>query len=72
MRLDSANAAFEADDFEGALRHYQAVTEGAPGVAAGWFGMYMVHDARGEEAAAAEALARARELAPRGGPDGPP
>jgi uncharacterized membrane-anchored protein len=72
VRLDSANAAFEADEFEAALRHYRAVAEGAPEVAAGWFGIYMVHDARGEEAAAAEALARAREMAPRAGSDGPP
>jgi hypothetical protein len=72
VRLDSANAAFEADEFEAALRHYRAVAEGAPEVAAGWFGIYMVHDALGEEAAAAEALARAREMAPRAGSAGPP
>ena len=62
--LDSGSAAFRADDYDEALRHYEAVIEIDDGLAAGWFGVFMVHNARGDEAAAAEALERARELAP--------
>lgn len=63
-QLDSGSAAFRAEDLDGALRHYQAVTEIDDQVAAGWFGIYMVHNARGETDAAAAALTRAQELAP--------
>lgn len=62
--LDSGSAAFRADEYDQALRHYQAVTEIDDQVAAGWFGIYMVHNARGEEEEAVAALERARELAP--------
>lgn len=62
--LDSGSAAFRADEHGEALRHYQAVVDIDDEVAAGWFGIYMVHRARGEAEAAAEALSRAQELAP--------
>jgi len=62
--LDSGSAAFREDDYEEALRHYRAVVEIDDQVAAGWFGVYMVHNARGEGDEAGEALARAQELAP--------
>lgn len=62
--LDSANAAFRADRHEEALAHYTAVTELAPGVAAGWFGVYMAQHALGNEAEATAALERARASVP--------
>lgn len=64
-QLDSGSAAFRADDYEAAMRHYRAVTERDAELAAGWFGIYMVHRARGEADSASAALERARELAPR-------
>jgi tetratricopeptide (TPR) repeat protein len=64
-QLDSGSAAFRADDYETAMRHYRAVTEMDAELAAGWFGLYMVHRARGEADSATAALERARELAPR-------
>lgn len=62
--LDSANEAFRADRHEEALRHYQTVTELAPDVAAGWFGVYMAQQALGNETAAAEALEHAQSVVP--------
>lgn len=62
--LDSGTVAFRARDLDGALRHYRTVTELAPDVAAGWFGVYLTEQARGNAAEAAEALERARSLAP--------
>lgn len=61
--LDSGNAAIRADSFELAQRHFLAVTEMAPDVAAGWFGLYLAEQGlgRGEEALAA--LERAQEIA---------
>lgn len=63
-RLDSANAAFRADRHQDALDHYTAVTELAPDVAAGWFGVYMAQHALGNETAAREALERAQTSVP--------
>ena len=63
-QLDSGSAAFRLNDFEGALAHYTRVTEMAPDVGAGWFGVYMAEDALGNADAAREALERARSLVP--------
>jgi Flp pilus assembly protein TadD len=63
-QLDSGTAAFRADDFEAALRHYTRVTEIAPEVGAGWFGIYMAADALGDTDLAEEALERARSAVP--------
>jgi Flp pilus assembly protein TadD len=63
-QLDSGTMAFRADDFEAALRHYTRVTEIAPDIGAGWFGVYMAAEALGEEDLAEEALERARDAAP--------
>ena len=63
-QLDSGSSAFRSHDFEAALLHYSKVTEIAPELGAGWFGVYMVQDALGNEQDAAEALARARALVP--------
>ena len=63
-QLDSGNAAYRAQDYERALRHYQAVTRLDEDEAAGWFGIYMTELARGNAAAADLALKRAQEHAP--------
>jgi len=63
-QLDSGTAAFRADDFEAALRHYTAVTEIAPDIGAGWFGVYMAAEALGDTERAEEALERARGVVP--------
>ncbi len=64
-QLDSGSAAFRAEDYDRAMGHYRAVTEMDAELAAGWFGIYMVHRARGQADSATAALERARELAPR-------
>jgi Flp pilus assembly protein TadD len=63
-QLDSGSQAFRNDDFELALRHYTSVTEMAPDVGAGWFGVYMAHQELGNEDEARAALERARSLVP--------
>lgn len=64
VQLDSGTAAYRVDDFEAALRHYTRVTEIAPDIGAGWFGVYMAADALGEAELAEEALRRARGVVP--------
>ena len=63
-QLDSGNTAMRTDDFEAAVTHYTRVTELAPDFGSGWFGLYMVESERGDPEAAADALERARSLAP--------
>lgn len=63
-QLDSGSQAFRDGDFKGALGYYQSVTELAPDVGAGWFGVYMAQLELGDAAAAQSALDRARRLAP--------
>ena len=63
-QLDSGTAAFRADDFEAALRHYTRVTEIAPDIGAGWFGVYMAAEALGDVEGAEAALERARGVVP--------
>lgn len=63
-QLDSGTAAYRADDFEAALRHYTRVTEIAPEVGAGWFGVYMAAEALGDAELAEQALERARAIVP--------
>jgi hypothetical protein len=63
-QLDSGTVAYRGDRFEDALAHYARVTELAPSVAAGWFGVYMVQHRLGNAAAADSALARAQGTAP--------
>jgi tetratricopeptide (TPR) repeat protein len=62
--LDSGSAAFREEDYQEALRHYALVTEVAPEIGAGWFGVYMAADALGDAERAAAALERARSLIP--------
>lgn len=61
IQLDSANAAFSAQDFPRALQLYRRVTEQQPDLSAGWFGVYMAQSKLGNQAAADSAIARARE-----------
>ena len=63
-QLDSGTAAFRADDLEAALRHYTRVTEIAPDIGAGWFGVYMAAEALGDTERAEQALERARSVVP--------
>lgn len=63
-RLDSANAAFSADDYATASRLYRSVAADAPDESVGWFGIFMAEQALGNMAAADSALDRARRAAP--------
>lgn len=62
--IDSGNAAYRAEDYENALRHYRAAAEDDEDVAAAWFGIYMAELALGRVDEATRAIERARELAP--------
>jgi tetratricopeptide (TPR) repeat protein len=63
-QLDSANAAFRARDHESALAHFTRVSELAPGLAAGWYGIGMTHSALGNQEEANAAMMQAHRLAP--------
>ena len=62
-QLDSGNAAIRADEHAVAREHFTRVTEMAPDVAAGWFGLYLAEQGMGNQEAAAAALEQARSLA---------
>jgi tetratricopeptide (TPR) repeat protein len=63
-QLDSGSAAFRAQDMDAALEHYTAATRIDEGVAAAWFGVYMVQKAKGNTQEALAALERVQQLAP--------
>ncbi len=63
-QLDSGNAAFRAHDHDEALRHFGVVTEEAPGLAAGWYGLGMTYGAMGNREAADSAMMEVHRLAP--------
>lgn len=63
-QLDSGTQAFREKDYDGALSHYEKVTELDGHNAAGWYGVYMARKALGDSAAAEDALRRSRALAP--------
>jgi hypothetical protein len=63
-QLDSGNAAFRVDDHARALVHYRRVTELAPDLGVGWFGVYMAEEAMGNAGEAEAALERARSAVP--------
>lgn len=63
-QLDSGNAAYRRHDWDAALRSYRNAAELDPEATAAWFGVYMAERARGDTVAAAQALGRARDLAP--------
>jgi tetratricopeptide (TPR) repeat protein len=62
--LDSGNAAYKAKDYDRARAHYNRVTQLEKDAPAGWFGIYMTEQARGNAAAADSALGRAQKHAP--------
>jgi len=63
-QIDSANVAYKAADYTGALAHYEKALEMDDEVAAAWFGVYMAEHAMGNLEEAEVALERARELLP--------
>lgn len=63
-QLDSANTAYRSGDYEAALALFQEVTEMAPGLAAGWYGVGMTHQAMGDAEAAEAAMMEVHQLAP--------
>ena len=62
--LDSGNAAYRNHEFETALLHYERAAAADDDATAAWFGVYMAQRALGDTVAAAQALERARDLAP--------
>jgi hypothetical protein len=62
--IDSANAAYSAQDFETASGMYRRAATLSPDVTAAWFGIYMAEHARGNIAAADSAMQRAQQLSP--------
>lgn len=61
-QLDSGNTAYRAGDYERARTHYRRAVDEQPGSNAAWFGVYMVENALGNDAAADSALERAGSL----------
>jgi Flp pilus assembly protein TadD len=61
-QVDSGNAAYSAQDYERASRHYRRAVELGPEISAAWFGVYIAEHARGNLAAADSAMRQAREL----------
>lgn len=62
--LDSGNAAYRRGDYQQALEAYDEAVRIDEDVPAGWFGVYMAHQALGNTAAADSAMMRAQDLAP--------
>lgn len=60
--IEEGNAAFEVQDYEGALEHYRAAVAADSTAAPAWFGVYMTYDALGEVERARETRRRLREL----------
>ncbi len=63
-RVDSANAAYAAEDYETAAEIYGALTEEYADNGTVWFGLYMAENALGNTDAAAAALERAEAINP--------
>jgi tetratricopeptide (TPR) repeat protein len=63
-QLDSANVAYRSGAYEEALDLFQEVTRRAPGLAAGWYGVGMTHQAMGDSEAAEAAMMEVHQLAP--------
>ena len=68
IQVDSANAAYRADDYQAALRHYEAALAAAgdskTAKVTAYFGIYMVQNALGDSVAAAAAMQKAQEISP--------
>lgn len=63
-QLDSGSRAFEEGRLEEARRHHVRAVELAPGLTSAWFGLFMVEDSLGNEAAADSALMQVRRISP--------
>jgi hypothetical protein len=63
-QLDSGNIAYRAKSYDRARAHYERVTQIDKDAPAGWFGIYMTEQARGNAAAADSALRRVQKQAP--------
>ncbi len=63
-RVDSANTAYAAGDFETAREVYAAITDEQPELGVAWFGLSMAERALGNEEAAQAALAEAEARNP--------
>jgi tetratricopeptide (TPR) repeat protein len=63
-QIDSGNTAYRAGRYDDAARYYRLAAEQNPDVGAAWFGLHMAERARGDSAAAAEALHHAEALTP--------
>lgn len=62
--LDSGSQAFAEGRLQEARRHHLLAVELAPELTSAWFGLFMVEDSLGNEAAADSALLRVREISP--------
>ncbi|MDX1567834.1 MAG: hypothetical protein R3223_08530 [Longimicrobiales bacterium] len=63
-QLDSGSQAFEEGRLQDARRHHLRAVELAPNLTSAWFGLFMVEDSLGNEAAADSALMRVRRISP--------
>ena len=63
-RVDSANAAYAAEDYETAAEVFRALTREHPDLGTVWFGLYMAESALGNTEAATAALERAEAINP--------
>lgn len=63
-QLDSGGRAFEEGRFQDARRHHLRAVELAPDLTSAWFGLFMVEDSLGNEAAADSALMQVRRISP--------
>lgn len=62
--IDSANALYAADDYDGAVAMFTEITDENPELGVAWFGLYMAEAARGNDEAADAALTKAEEYSP--------
>jgi tetratricopeptide (TPR) repeat protein len=68
--IDEGNAAYRAQDYEGALQHYQIAADMDPAQPTAWFGVAMAASAMGDEERAEAARQRVQQLDPAlGGAD---
>jgi len=63
-QLDSGSRAYAEGRLQDARRHHLRAVELAPDLTSAWFGLFMVEDSLGNEAAADSALARVRRISP--------
>jgi Tfp pilus assembly protein PilF len=64
LQIDSGNAAYRAQDYAAALRHYREAAQRDPSEPTAWFGVSMAAGALGDEALSDSARLRLHRLAP--------